>query len=295
VFAAQMLLFFSYCFQISPQNAICERLCSQVSGPVTASPVLGEETAAIVATRPPLPLITNRKLAYPPKFTQCREAWVENLDTVESEKLGLVPLHPKIFAGFPRIDTLHWNIHWQKNYQRVDWATAQTRAERRGGGRKPWPQKGTGRARHGSIRAPQWKGGGVSMGPRGPRTYFYMLPFFRRVEGLITALSVKFAQVTEMLCTFLCTSRATSHSSRFGWHCFRSTDYVPKNIAVACDQIKHMNIMPVYGLNVHSMLKYDTLVLTLSAAEEIEAKLLYQLNRTDIREATAQAGSKRYI
>uniref|UniRef100_A0A0K8R6L9 Large ribosomal subunit protein uL4m n=1 Tax=Ixodes ricinus TaxID=34613 RepID=A0A0K8R6L9_IXORI len=298
---------YGLCFRlckISPQNTICERLCSQVLGPVTASPILGEETAALVATRPPLPLITNRKLAYPPKFTQCREAWVENLDTVESEKLGLVPLHPKIFAGFPRIDTLHWNIHWQKNYQRVDWATAQTRAERRGGGRKPWPQKGTGRARHGSIRAPQWKGGGVAMGPRGPRTYFYMLPFFRRVEGLITALSVKFAQddlkIVDALelpsddpkfLQNLVDERVWGPSVLF----VDNTDYVPKNIAVACDQIKHMNIMPVYGLNVHSMLKYDTLVLTLSAAEEIEAKLLYQLNRTDIREVTAQARSKGYI
>lgn len=70
-----------------------------------------------------------------------------------------------------------------------------TRAEVRGGGRKPWPQKGTGRARHGSIRSPLWRGGGIAHGPRSPQTYFYMLPFYTRVHGLISCFSVKLAQV----------------------------------------------------------------------------------------------------
>lgn len=122
-------------------------------------------SAAVVptTTRPSLPLITSRKLSYPPKFTKNREAWVENLDTIESLKLGLTPLHAEVFGAFPRIDTLHWNVDWQQKYRRVDWETTQTRAERRGGGRKPWPQKGTGRARHGSIRSPLWKGGRHSL------------------------------------------------------------------------------------------------------------------------------------
>lgn len=76
---------------------------------------------------------------------------------------------------------------------------------------------------------------------------------------------------------------------------FLSTDYVPENIAVICDQIKHMNIMPVYGLNVYSMLKHDTLVLTLSAVEEIEAKLLFHMNRTDGKEVAAQTRKKEYV
>lgn len=69
-----------------------------------------------------------------------------------------------------------------------------TRGELRGGGRKPWQQKGLGKARHGSIRSPLWIHGGKAHGPRGPNTYFYMLPFYARVHGLCATLSVKFAQ-----------------------------------------------------------------------------------------------------
>ena len=64
-----------------------------------------------------------------------------------------------------------------------------------GGGRKPWPQKGTGRARHGSIRSPLFKGGGKTFGPRGPKSYFYILSDQKRALGLRVALSVKYAQV----------------------------------------------------------------------------------------------------
>lgn len=294
---------------VGSRPLVCQRLYSQdIVPPVleNVAPTPPTESAAVVptTTRPSLPLITSRKLSYPPKFTKNREAWVENLDTIESLKLGLTPLHAEVFGAFPRIDTLHWNVDWQQKYRRVDWETTQTRAERRGGGRKPWPQKGTGRARHGSIRSPLWKGGGIAHGPRGPRTYFYMLPFFRRVQGLISALSVKFAQDDlKIVDSFdlptndpkflenLVEERFWGPSVLF----VDNTDYVPENIAVICDQIKHMNIMPVYGLNVYSMLKHDTLVLTLSAVEEIEAKLLFHMNRTDGKEVAAQTRKKEYV
>ncbi|XP_005953622.1 39S ribosomal protein L4, mitochondrial-like, partial [Haplochromis burtoni] len=58
----------------------------------------------------------------------------------------------------------------------------------------PWKQKGSGRARHGSIRSPIWRGRGVSHGPRGPTSYYYMLPMKVRVQGLKVALSSKMAQ-----------------------------------------------------------------------------------------------------
>uniref|UniRef100_A0A131XK21 Large ribosomal subunit protein uL4m n=1 Tax=Hyalomma excavatum TaxID=257692 RepID=A0A131XK21_9ACAR len=287
-------------------SVVCQRLCSQAPASVAGEVPLPAADGPVPTAppRPPLPIVIKRDLAYPSKFTPNREAWVENLDTIESEKLGLVPLHPKVFGVFPRIDTLHWNIHWQANYQRVDWTTAETRAERRGGGRKPWPQKGTGRARHGSIRSPLWKGGGIAHGPRGPKTYYFMLPFFRRVQGLTTALSVKFAQDDLKIVDSLDLPTNDSKyllklvDERF-WGpsvlFVDNTDYVSENIALICDEVKHFNIMPVYGLNVHSMLKHDTLVLTLSAVEEIENKLLFHMHRTDGKEVAKRDHRRPYL
>lgn len=252
-----------------------------------------EDVTLLVPSRPPLPIITSRELSYPQKFTAPRQAWVENLDMVEEVKLGIIDLHPLIFAASPRIDFLHQNMRWQILYRTVRWETAKSRAEVRGGGRKPWPQKGTGRARHGSIRSPLWKGGGIAHGPRGPKPYFYMLPFSIRVRGLITALSIKLAQddlkVVDSLniptedpkfLENLVESRRWGDSVLF----IDNSDIMPKNISVATEKIKHFNLMPVYGLNVYSMLKHDTLVLTLAAVEKIEERLLFQLHRRDLSE-----------
>lgn len=78
--------------------------------------------------------------AVKPKFIQPRQAWIENLDTVEPQKVGLMELHPDIFAGTPRIDVIHQNVEWQRKYRYVSFAHSKSRAEVRGGGRKPWPQ-----------------------------------------------------------------------------------------------------------------------------------------------------------
>jgi len=209
------------------------------------------------------------------------------------KKLGLVTLHPEIFAMKPRVDILWQNIRWQKMYQHVNYVHAKNRAEMKGGGRKPWPQKGLGRARHGSIRSPLFKNGGIVHGPRRHTTYFYMLPFFSRVAGLTSALSVKLAQDDLHLVKDLeIPSTESSYiqdlidERRWGPSVLivDTEDMMPRNISIATDQIKHVNLMPVYGLNVHSMLKHDTLVLTERAARLIEDKILFQLNRADSRQ-----------
>ncbi|XP_019657490.1 39S ribosomal protein L4, mitochondrial isoform X2 [Ailuropoda melanoleuca] len=122
------------------------------------------------------------------------QAWVESLRGYEQERVGLAELHPEVFSIAPRLDILHQVVTWQKNFKRISYAKTKTRAEVRGGGRKPWPQKGSGRSRHGSIRSPIWRGGGIAHGPRGPTSYYYMLPMKVRVQGLKVALTVKLAQ-----------------------------------------------------------------------------------------------------
>lgn len=122
------------------------------------------------------------------------QAWVESLRGFEQERIGLAELHPDVFATAPRLDIVHQVAIWQRNFRRISYANTKTRAEVSGGGRKPWQQKGSGRARHGSIRSPLWRGGGVAHGPRGPTSYYYMLPMKVRALGLKVALTVKLMQ-----------------------------------------------------------------------------------------------------
>uniref|UniRef100_A0A2K5IS81 Large ribosomal subunit protein uL4m n=1 Tax=Colobus angolensis palliatus TaxID=336983 RepID=A0A2K5IS81_COLAP len=97
-----------------------------------------------------LPEPVLRKVELPvPAHRRPVQAWVESLRGFEQERVGLADLHPDVFATAPRLDILHQVAMWQKNFKRISYAKTKTRAEVRGGGRKPWPQKGTGRARHG--------------------------------------------------------------------------------------------------------------------------------------------------
>ena len=72
-----------------------------------------------LAPRPSLPIVTSRQLAFPPKYRASRQVWVSNLDAVEEEKLGIIDLHPDVFASLPRIDVIHENIRWQQLYRYV--------------------------------------------------------------------------------------------------------------------------------------------------------------------------------
>ncbi|XP_018329417.1 39S ribosomal protein L4, mitochondrial [Agrilus planipennis] len=241
--------------------------------------------------------LSRRELQYPFKYQVARQAWVENMDTIDEKKLGLLDLHPDVFATNPRIDILHDNVRWQTLYRYVSFAHTKTRNEVRGGGRKPWPQKGTGRARHGSIRSPLFRGGGIAHGPRSPTPHFYMLPFYTRVLGLTSALSIKLAQddlhIVENLelptnepefIKELVKTRNWGPSVLF----IDESDIMPRNITAATDEIRHINLMPAYGLNVYSMLKHDSLILTRAALDVIESKLLFHLHRNNTQEVVSQ-------
>ena len=90
-------------------------------------------------------------------------------------KTGTIDLDPQIFGLDPNVAVMHQVVTAQLAARRSGTQNTKTRAEVRGGGAKPWPQKGTGRARHGSIRSPQWRGGGVALGPK-PRDYSQKTP-----------------------------------------------------------------------------------------------------------------------
>ncbi|KAJ8365008.1 hypothetical protein SKAU_G00138390 [Synaphobranchus kaupii] len=222
-----------------------------------------------------------------PVHLSARQTWLESLRSQDDDQLGLVDLHPDVFSVPPRVDILHQVEVWQRNFKRISHAKVKCRAEVRGGGRKPWNQKGGGRARHGSIRSPLWRGGGVSHGPRGPTSYYYMLPMKLRVLGLKVALSSKLAQddlhivdTLEMPTPdpqyFLDLARYRHWGESI---LIVDVNDLPENIIQATASVKTVNVIPALGLNVHSILKHETLVLTLEAVNLLENKLLWHDSR----------------
>lgn len=90
------------------------------------------------------PTVSNTVLAeqFPAKYQATREIWVENINTIDEQKLDILSLHPDVFGAMPRIDLIHQNVTWQRKYRYVSFAHTKVRSEVAGGGRKPWPQKG---------------------------------------------------------------------------------------------------------------------------------------------------------
>ncbi len=109
----------------------------------------------------------------------------------KGEKTGQTRLPKEIFGKDFKPDLIHQVVVSMQANQRRKIAHTQDRSEARGGGKKPWRQKGTGRARHGSIRSPIWKGGGVTFGPNKERNYKKIVPKKMRRAALFSALSAK--------------------------------------------------------------------------------------------------------
>lgn len=227
---------------------------------------------------------------FPSIHRKPREVWIENFNTVQEEKLGIMELHPAVYGAMPRIDIIHQNVIWQQKFHRVSFAHTKVRSERRGGGRKPWPQKGMGRARHGSIRSPLFRKGGIAHGPRSPTSHFFMLPFFSRILGLTSTLSAKLAQDDLHIVPDLDIPtgdgefiKSMIEERKWGPSVLivNLDDTIPENLALATGNISYVNVMPAYGLNVYSMLKHDTLVMTADAANHVQEKILFHLHRRD--------------
>ena len=210
------------------------------------------------------------------------QTWVRNFET--GENLGIVELNRDVFGTRPRVDILHRVVVWQRAKRRSGTAKVKDRGEVRGGGRKPWPQKGFGKARQGSIRAPHWRGGGVVHGPRGPVSYDYTLPKKVRQLGVRAALSIKHAQGDLFVVDSLhLSSHKTKHLLSVlelnGWNSVLFVDggSVEKNLSLASSNVEAVDVVPSIGLNVYSALLRKTLVLSVGAVRMLEARLTRSL------------------
>ena len=110
--------------------------------------------------------------------------------STNGEKLGEITLSEAVFGVEPNLHVMHLALRRQLNNARQGSASCKTRAEVSGGGKKPWKQKGTGRARAGSLRSPLFAGGGVIFGPK-PRSYAFNMPQKARQLALKSALSAR--------------------------------------------------------------------------------------------------------
>lgn len=110
---------------------------------------------------------------------------------IQGEKAGQIDLDPEVFDGKVNKELLYQVINAYLTNQRKGTASTKTRGEVSGSGRKPWPQKHTGRARAGSIRSPIWRGGGVVFGPK-PRDYYIKLPAKMKKLALKSGLNAKY-------------------------------------------------------------------------------------------------------
>ena len=159
--------------------------------------------------------------------------------------------------------------------QRQGTQSTKTRAEVRGGGRKPWRQKGTGRARQGSIRAPQWTKGGIALGPK-PRSYKYAIPKKMRKQALRSVLTSKVQEKSLVVVDKLELKEIKTKEM------VKVLDNLKVNKALIVLDEKNLNVQAssrnienvkttlVNTINIFDLLKYDSLVVTEEAIKKIE-------------------------
>ncbi|MGM0899257.1 MAG: 50S ribosomal protein L4 [Bacillota bacterium] len=194
-------------------------------------------------------------------------------------QVGDIDLNDLVFGIEPNESVLFDAVVAQRASLRQGNHKVKNRSEVAGGGRKPWRQKGTGRARQGSIRSPQWRGGGVVFGPT-PRSYSYKLPKKVRRLALRSALSSTVANENLMVLEGLAfdapkTKEFTKlvNDLSVGKKALFVTADLDENVALSARNIKGMTVVPANGINVLDLLGHDKIVMTKAAVEKIEEVL----------------------
>ncbi|HSL85984.1 MAG TPA: 50S ribosomal protein L4 [Bacteroidales bacterium] len=197
------------------------------------------------------------------------------LFNIEGTKVGDLTLNEKVFNVEINKAVLHQVVVAQLANKRQGTQSAKTRAEVRGGGIKPWRQKGTGRARQGSIRSPQWAGGGIVFAPK-PRDYRISLPKSMRRVAMKSALTVKVLE-NEMI--VLESLELDAPKTKAIVSMLKAFD-VKKALIVTAESnnniyksgrnVEGIQVMPVNNINVYDLLKYDNLIITKDAVSKLE-------------------------
>ena len=200
--------------------------------------------------------------------------------STSGEKLGAISLNESVFGVEPNLHVMHLALRRQLNNARQGSACAKTRAEVRGGGRKPWKQKGTGRARAGSLRSPLFAGGGVSFGPK-PRDYSFSMPQKARQLALKSALSARNEQLVVVKDLAIAEPKtklmmSVLDSLKVAGKILIIADVKAaenNNLALAARNIPSVKLLLPSNLNVKDLLEADNVIITEAAVNEITERL----------------------
>ena len=200
--------------------------------------------------------------------------------STSGEKLGAISLNDSVFGVEPNLHVMHLALRRQLNNARQGSACAKTRAEVRGGGRKPWKQKGTGRARAGSLRSPLFAGGGVIFGPK-PRSYAFNMPQKARQLALKSALSARNEQLVVVKDLAIAEPKtklmmSVLDSLKVAGKILIIADVKAaenNNLELAARNIPSVKLLLPSNLNVKDLLEADSVIITESAVNEITERL----------------------
>ena len=195
---------------------------------------------------------------------------------IKGKKVSDVELAEAIFGIEPNEAIVHSVLVNYLANQRQGTQSTKTRAEVRGGGRKPWRQKGTGRARQGSIRAPQWIKGGIALGPK-PRSYYYTVNKKERQLAVKSVLSSKVLENTLVVVDSLDMKEIKTkemvkalNNLKVEGKTLMLLAEKNENVQKSARNIEGVKTTLVNTINVYDLLKYKNLVITLDTVKKLE-------------------------
>lgn len=204
-----------------------------------------------------------------------------NIDVYDSQGqvVRQAELPDNVFGVEVRDHLLYEVVCYQLAHRRQGTAHTKNRSAVRGGGRKPWRQKGTGRARAGSRRSPLWRGGGTVFGPM-PRTYAYSMPKKKRRAALCAALSLKLRENAFRVIDRFDIVQPKTHQIVRIIKTFTKESKVlllveepNETLHLSARNIQHVKVLPVVGLNVYDLLHYTTVICAEEALDKIAGRL----------------------
>ena len=197
--------------------------------------------------------------------------------TLDNAEVGEIELPEALFGAVPRADLIARVVHWQLAKRRAGTHKVKGMGEVQGTTKKPYRQKGTGNARQGSLRAPQFRKGGIVHGPV-VRDHGYSLPKKVRRAGLISALSAKAAEGKLVVLDAAAGATKTADLARkvkaLGWSSALIVDAsVDEGFGRAVRNLPKEQVLPTVGANVYDIVKHDVLAVTRAGVEALKERL----------------------